>query len=616
MIFGPHINKYYKKYWYYFAIGFLCLVFVDIIQLLIPLLVSQMVGIIGQADKLEAFKSFALAIDPATGWFVPNLGYTVTAVALIGIGITLGRIGWRLTVMKVGNLVECDLRQEMFDHVEALSIAWFAKQKTGGLMAYFTNDLEDIAACTSQGLIYIVDVFVLGISSLIFMFAEHWVLALICLIPIAFLALSGYFVMKGETKRWDRSQKAFQDMSDLAQESISGLAVVKAFVREKREMERFNALNGKLRLDNIEYFKFSMRFGNICLNILIYATILIILAVGSYFAINPQIVFPGIPSYAGLTPSQQGAKGAQMLTAFYGYYSSLIWPLSAVTMLIDLSSRGKASLNRVSTILDAKNDLVDSPSGYAGKVKGDIEYRGLYFAFPDSPKAPVLKDISFKVKAGENFGIVGKTGSGKSVLLTLLLKLYNVPKGMLFIDGKDIGEWYGKALRDQMGFVSQEAFLFSDTIAGNIAFGVDAPSRDLIRKSAKFADVDSNILELPQGYETLVGERGKAVSGGQRQRISMARAVARDPSVLVLDDSVSAVDAITEKRILANIKAQRKGRTTFIISSRLSAVEDLDGIIVLDHGQVVGVGTHQELLKTCPVYQKLYALQMLQKELA
>ena len=607
MIFGAHINRYYKKYWYLFLLGFVCLTVIDVVQLFVPLLVGQMIT---QLDPLtiDSFNTMDLIVE--NGWFKMTLGYMVLAISVIGVIMTLGRIGWRLTVTRVGKLIECDMRAEMYRHIQTLPISWFAKQKTGGLMAYFTNDLEDISACTSQGLIYLVDVFVLGLACLVFMFVAHWVLALICLLPIFGMVISSYFIMRGETIRWDICQRDFQNMSDLAQESISGLAVVKAFVREGAEMRRFSRMNGKLKLSNINYFKYSQLTSNVGINLLIYSTVLVIMAVGGYFAVSPQIVFPGI------APFVSGADAAGRLTQFFGYFSSLIWPLSAVTMLIDLSSRGRASLNRIGTILDEKSDLRDGPERTSKKVEGKIEFRHLYFAYPDALNLPALKDIDLTIETGQTWRIVGRTGSGKSSLVSLLLKLYNVEPGMLLIDGVDINDWYGKSLRDGIGFVSQEAFLFSDTIAGNIAFGGGKrPTPEMIKKAAVFADVDDNIRELPQGYETLVGERGKSVSGGQRQRISMARAVIRDPAILVLDDSVSAVDAITEKHILTNIRRERKGKTTLVISSRLSAVEDMDGILVLDQGAVVGIGKHEELLNTCPVYRKLFELQALQREM-
>ncbi len=606
MIFGSHINKYYKKYWYLFVIGTICLLVVDFVQLLVPLLVGEMITAL-DPTTFDAFATMAIRWDGS--WFEMTLGYVCTAIFIIGILITLGRIGWRLTVNRVGKMVECDLRAEMYRHIQTLSVSWFAKQKTGGLMAYFTNDLEDISACTSQGLIFLIDAIFMGLACLVFMFIEHWVLALVCLLPIAAMVLCSFFIMKGETRRWNVCQQDFQNMSDLAQESLTGLAVVKAFVREGVEMRRFAQLNGKLKLSNVRYFRFSQLTSNVGINFLIYATVLAIMLVSGYFALTPDLVFPGVAPFAS------GADAAGRLTEFYGYYSSLIWPLSALTLLVDLTSRGKASLNRIGEILDTRSDLVDSESLYSGKVVGDIEYRHLSFVYPDAENLPALKDISFTIHHGETWGVVGRTGSGKSSLLNLLMKLYNVEPGMLYVDGRDINDWSGKALRQGVAAVAQDAFLFSDTIFGNIAFGSDHPTPEAIYEAARFADVDANIRQLPQGYETLVGERGKSVSGGQRQRISMARAVIRDPAILILDDSVSAVDAITEKQILANIAQKRRDRTTLIISSRLSAVENLDGILVLDEGRLVGVGKHEELLKTCPVYHKMYELQALEREM-
>lgn len=611
MIFGPHINNYYKRYWYLFVIGFFCLILVDIVQLLVPMLIGDMIQHLGReaVNGVSPFDRFnTLAITWNGRWFDMTLGYMLLAVGLIGFLITVGRIGWRITVLRVGSLIECDMREKMFNHMQSLSISWFAKEKTGGLMAYFTNDLEDIKECCSQGVIFVVDVFVLGIASLVFMFMTHWLLAILCLIPIAGILAVSFYLMRNGVKLWDKSQYAFQTMSDLAQESITGLAVVKAFVREKRELERFSKTTREMELKNMNYIRFEQKWGVAIEYSLIFSTELLIIAVGCWLALSNDIALPGIGSMTTI-------EAAGVLTKFFGYFSALLWPLQAITMLIDLMSRGKASLLRISKILDTKNDLMDSSNLYDGKVKGDVEYRNLSFHYPDNA-SPVLENISFKIKAGQNIGIVGKTGSGKSSLLSLLLKLYNIPRGMIYIDGKDINDWYGKALREDVGYVSQDAFLFSDTIEGNIAFGSDHPTVDKIRKSAQFADVDENIKELPNGYETLVGERGKSVSGGQRQRISMARAIAKDPSILVLDDSVSAVDAITEKKILENIKQQRKGRTTFIISSRLSAVENLDGILVIDHGHLIGFGTHEELLESCSLYKKLYEMQLLKKELA
>lgn len=609
MVFGKIINPYYKKYWYLFVIGIVSLAFVDIIQLFIPLIVGQLITSLGSGD-IQSFVSLSLIFE--NGWFVFDLGYVLLSIGLIGLFIGLGRIAWRLSVNQIGKMIECDLRKQMFNHVESLSISWFSKEKVGGLMAYFTNDLEDIRDCFERGMVFLVDTFVLGIGALVFMFLSHWVLALCCLVPVIAMGVSMYLIMKGETRLWNDVSKSFQDLSDLTQESISGLSVVKAFVREGREMKRFSDLNGKSRLSNIQYFKFSQKFGNCWINILIYSTVIVIFLIGGFFVVRNNILIPGI------SPDKMGtpAQAAGTLTSFLGYFDALIWPLQALTLLIELISRGKAALNRVGRLIDAPIEVKDSPSlRHEGGVKGDIIFKDFSFAYPDKPDTKVLSNISFSLKNGESLGIVGRTGAGKSTLVTSLLKLYNIKRGEIIIDNTDINDWYGRYLRKHIGFVSQDAFLFSDTIKGNIIFGKEDASFDEVRKATSFADVDKNIMDMPEQYETVVGERGKTVSGGQRQRISMARAVLRHPSILVLDDSVSAVDALTEKEILNNIKNQ-KDQTVFVVSSRLSTVENLDHILVLDQGKMVGFGKHFDLLHTCPTYQKLYQLQQLQKELS
>lgn len=608
MIFGKNINKYYKKYWYLFALGFFFLILVDILQLFIPSIVGKMITALG--DDFNSFASLKLRFE--NGWFFFDLGYVLLATGIIAFIMVVGRIGWRMALSTIARNVECDLRSEMFAHVEELSVSWYSKEKVGGLMAYFTNDLEDIKACFERGLIYLADIIFLGIGALIFMFITHWALALVCMVPIIALAVSMYLVMKYETALWDRVDYAFQNLSDMTQESISGLSVIKAFVREGREMKRFSDLNGQVKLSNIKAYRFSQMFGNCWVNILIYSTIAVILLVGGYFAFASHLVIPGISETAMSTPAQ----AAGTMASFLGYFDSLIWPLQAITMLIELLSRGKAALNRVDRLIDEPIEVIDSPKLRNGvKVRGSLTYNDFTFAYPDAPDSPVLKNISFHVEPGESLGVVGRTGAGKSALVNSLLKLYNVQRGMIEIDGVDINDWYGKCLRDSIGFVSQDAFLFSDTIKGNLIYGKSDATIKQIKKAAIFADVDYNIMEMKDGYETVVGERGKTVSGGQRQRISMARAVLREPSILVLDDSVSAVDALTEREILANIK-ESKDRTTIVISSRLSAVENLDHILVLEQGKMVGFGTHDQLLSTCPVYQKLYELQKLQKEMA
>ena len=299
---------------------------------------------------------------------------------------------------------------------------------------------------------------------------------------------------------------------------------------------------------------------------------------------------------------------------FIGYFTSVVWPIMAVSELIDMSSRGKASLARIGELLDAEQNVKDRPGVSELKdVRGDIEFRNLTFRYPDG-EYDTLENVSFTIKAGENVGLVGKTGSGKSTLVDLILRMYNVPDGTLFIDGHDVNDVTIRSVREGCSYVPQDNFLFSDTIENNIAFGIEDYDRHIIADAAKLADIHGNIEEFQSGYDTVLGERGVTVSGGQKQRISIARALIKDAPILILDDSVSAVDTKTEKTILENLKNTREGKTTILIAHRISTIEKMDKILFIDDGKLAAAGKHEELYATCPEYRKMVDLQKLEEE--
>jgi len=310
----------------------------------------------------------------------------------------------------------------------------------------------------------------------------------------------------------------------------------------------------------------------------------------------------------------KGDFNAGQLVEFIGYFTSVVWPIMAVSELIDMSSRGKASLARISELLDAKQDVKDR-EGVTDleHIRGDIEFRNLTFRYPDG-EYDALENVSFTIKAGENVGLVGKTGSGKTTLVDLILRTYNVPDGTLFIDGRDVNDVSIRSVREGCSYVPQDNFLFSDTIEHNIAFGLKDYERDTIMEAAKLADIHGNIKEFQMGYDTVLGERGVTVSGGQKQRISIARALIMDAPILILDDSVSAVDTKTEKTILENLRATREGKTTILIAHRISTIEKMDKILFIDDGKLAAVGRHEDLYATCPEYQKMVDLQKLEEE--
>jgi len=408
----------------------------------------------------------------------------------------------------------------------------------------------------------------------------------------------GIIMGKALEAKWEARQAAFSAMSDFSQETYSGIAVVKAFVNEYRELLTFRKHNKENERTNVEFVKISMQL-NIFTELLIESVICVILGYGGYLA-------------------HQGIFNAGELIEYISYFDSIVWPVIAVAELIKMSSQGKASLNRVSELLDAEVDVKDSDTVSADdhiQLTGEIEFRNLTFSYPGS-ELKVLKNASFTVKAGENVGIIGRTGVGKTTVADLLLRTYNVPDGTIFLDGMDVNTLPIKGVRRNIAYVPQDNFLFSDTIENNIAFFEERRPKNEVHSavmdSAKLANVHTNIQAFASGYETVLGERGVTVSGGQKQRISIARALIRHSPILVMDDSVSAVDTETEHIILENLRENRKGMTTLLIGHRISTMEQMDRIIFIDGGTVVAAGTHAELMENCPEYHKMAELQRIE----
>ena len=425
---------------------------------------------------------------------------------------------------------------------------------------------------------------------------------MLLLIPVVLLGLCAFFVDKLMEKKYEKRQKAFEDMSDYAQENFTGIRVIKAFVKERKELKQFAKEAKKNKDTNIEYVKVSSLL-EVLFDALIYVIFGIILLGGSY------LVYLNIKS--------SGVEGITIgsLIEFIGYADTLIWPIFALAGTINLIARARTSLKRISNLLDEKVEIVDDKVVCPTDLKGEIEFKNFNFAYPDDEKTLILKDVNIKIKAGETIGIVGKIGSGKSTLVNMLFRLYNVEDNTLFIDGYDIMHLPIRMVRDTIGYCPQDNFLFSDSIRNNIAFSNPDMSLEEVEKAAEFADVRSNIEEFKDKYETLIGEKGVSLSGGQKQRISIARAIVKDPKILVLDDSVSAVDVKTEETILHNIQKDRKGKTTILIASRVSTVKALDKIIVMNDGKVEAFGTHEECLKNSKTYTRMVELQSLEKEM-
>ena len=587
MIFGKHINRYYRKYAHWLLLGLIALVAVDYLQLVIPNLYQMVINGINQGYVI---------IDGAKVAFDMDFLLDRICMPMVGIilALVLGRFLWRIMFFGTAIKVEADLRERMFDNAKDLSREYYQVNKIGSLMSLFTNDLDTVQECYGWGIMMFFDALLLGVLAVAKMWRMDAVLTLLSLIPMAFLLASSAVVGRYMMKKWDIRQEAFSKLSDFAQESFSGIAVIKAFVKEAKELMAFEALNRENEVANMDHTKASVLL-RVLVMLFVESVICVILGYGGYLV-------------------WKGSFNAGQLVEFIGYFTSIVWPIMAVSELIDMTSRGKASLNRISELLDAVPVVKDRDGVLElTDVTGKIEFRDLTFRYPDG-EFNALENVSFTIEAGENVGLVGKTGSGKTTLVDLILRTYNVPDGTLFIDGHDVNAVSIRSVREACAYVPQDNFLFSDTIEHNIAFGVARYDRESITEAARLADIHSNIQEFGKGYETVLGERGVTVSGGQKQRISIARALMKNAPILILDDSVSAVDTKTEKTILENLHATRAGKTTILIAHRISTIEQMDKILFIDDGRLAAVGSHSDLYASNAAYRNMVDLQKLEEE--
>ena len=587
MIFGKYINRYYLKNAPVLLLGLLALLMVDYIQLLIPQFYRLVINGVNLGQVVVNGQPLPFTKEVL-------LQHICLPMIWIVVLMVIGRFLWRICFFGSAVRVAANLRERMFDHSRQLSQQYYQVNKVGNLMSLYTNDIDTIQECFGDGILMFFDALVLGLMALYKMWRMDYKLTLLALIPAFIMFGIGTVMGTAMTKRWEERQQAFSDLSDFAQENFSGIAVIKAFVKELKELMAFRKLNKQNEEINVIYTKIATLL-EVLVTLFVESVICVILGYGGYLV-------------------YQGRFNAGQLVEYIGYFEAIVWPIMAISMLIEKTSRGKASLNRITELLDAPIDVADRPGVQElQNPQGSVEFRHLTFRYPDG-EYDVLQDISFTIHPGESVGIVGKTGAGKTALVDLLLRTYNVPDGTLFVDGKDVNTLSIHSVRAACAYVPQDNFLFSDTIAHNIGFGVDDASPEMIDHAASLADVRDNIVDFKDGYETVLGERGVTVSGGQKQRISIARALLKDAPILILDDSVSAVDTRTEKIILDNLKSSRANKTTLLIAHRISTVERLDKIIFLDDGKIEAVGPHDELYTGCPKYRRMVDLQRLEDE--
>ncbi len=587
MIFGKHINRYYVRYGLWLLFGLASLVMVDALQLEIPKLYGMLIN--GMSEGFVVMDGVEVPFDMN---FL--LDVICTPMLKVVLAIVVGRFLWRICFFGTAVRVEADLRNRMFDHAKNLSREYYQVNKVGDLMSLFTNDLDTVQESFGWGLMMFLDAVFLGVMAMLEMAQMNLLLTLLSLVPMVFLLASSVVLGNYLAKKWDVRQEAYSKLSDFSQESFSGISVIKAFVKEGKELLAFQKLNKENEEANLDFTRSSVLF-RIMVSLFVESVICVILGYGGYLVYNGTF------------------NGGQVME-FIGYFNSVIWPIMAVSELIDMGSRGRASLKRISELLDAPINVKDRPGVKdLENAKGKLEFRNLDFCYPDG-EFDALENISFTIEPGQSVGIVGRTGSGKSTLVDLILRTYNVPDGTVFVDDQDVNDLSIRSVRAACAYVPQDNFLFSDTIEHNIAFGVDDYTRSRVEEVSRLADLDGNVREFTQGYETVLGERGVTVSGGQKQRISIARALMKDAPILILDDSVSAVDTKTEKTILDNLRQIRQGKTTILIAHRISTIEGMDRILFIDEGKILDFGSHAELMERCPQYNTMVALQQLEEE--
>ena len=569
--------------------GALALMVVDIVETEVPKYLQVIVDDIDVISQEEMW----------------NILWKVLLCALI---ILVGRIAWRLFIFYASRKIEAGLRRDMFEKSMRLSSTFYHENKSGTIMGWFTTDIETIGEYFGWGTVMLIDASFLAIIVIVRMVMVDLTLTLVAAIPIALIALVSGLSEKFMAKKWEERQSAYDKLYDFADENFTGIRVIKAFVKEQKEIHAFAKIARKNRNVNYEFGKFEAGLGTL-IDIIIYLTAGLSLGFGGYFIYQS---YHGEPINIFGNPINITIG---RLVEFISYFDLLIWPLIALGQIVTMKSRAKTSLKRITRFLDSEED-VKSPEGATAfkDVKGEITFKNLTFKYANESE-PALKDVSFTIKPGETIGIVGKIGSGKSSLATLLLRLYNFDEGCVFVDGVDLMKADITSLRENIAYAPQDNFLFSDSISNNIAFSGEEVNQKRVEEAAHFADIDDNIEEsFPNKYETVSGERGITLSGGQKQRISLARAYYKHAPIMIMDDTVSAVDMKTEENILHNVSENRKGLTTIVIASRVSTVRKMDRILVMKDGMVDAFDTHENLMKNSQTYQNMVYLQQLEAE--
>jgi ATP-binding cassette, subfamily B, multidrug efflux pump len=559
----------------YFA-GIGILLFVAFLQLIPPKIIGIVVDHIREGSITKEI-------------LLKNISYIVIA----GLSMYVLRYYWRIMIFGSAVKLSRLLRNQLYEHFTRMSQSFYQRKRVGDLMAHATNDISAVQQTAGSGVLTFVDSLATGGFVILAMaFTISWKLTLIALIPMPIMALLTNWYGTLLHKKFHKAQEAFSSLNDKTQESISGIKVIKTFGQEKEDIKDFESLSEDVVQKNISVAKIDSLFDP-TISIIVGISFFLSLSFGAKFVIDDQ-----------LTIGQ--------LVSFTSYLGLLIWPMLAFGWLFNIVERGRASYDRINELLNEKIEMPDRTDAIENVPSGDIEFSIKDFIYPNDTK-PILKDIFFTLRRGETLGIVGKTGSGKTTLLKLLIREFDGYNGNIYFGEKPIQKYKMESLREAIGYVPQDHFLFSASIAENIAFTNPEATKHEIEEAAKTAHIHNDILLFPEGYETMVGERGVSLSGGQKQRISIARAILMNAEVLVLDDSLSAVDAQTEEKILKALKENREEKTTIITAHRLSAIQHANLILVLDEGRIIERGSHAELMEQDGWYKEMFLRQQLEE---
>lgn len=572
------LKDFFVKNKMYYIIGILFLIITDLLQLFIPRLLGNFTDLISDGSLERG-----------------DILFYISLITILALFIAIFRYLWRVYIFGTARRLEFELRNTLFKHLQKQSANFYNQSKIGDLMAHATNDLNAVRMAMGPGLILAVDTLFLTTTTIFIMFQSiDFRLTAFALLPLPFLALIVTRFGKSIHGRFKSVQQAFSGLTEQVQENFSGIRVIKSFVQEDQEIKNFSKANQNLVDKNMNLIRLWGLFFPL-IQFISAISYMIVLGYGGRLVIYNQISLGDF-------------------IAFNSYLGLLTWPIMAIGWIINLMQRGAASMERINKILDTLPEIEDAEETMAQeKIRGEILFKDLTFSYDERP---ILKKINLHIRPGETLAIVGHTGSGKTTLVNLLLRVYEPEEGQIFIDGHEIHTFPLPVLRENTGYVPQDDFLFSRRLRDNISFGINGEKEEDLIKVSKIAQLYKTIEELPQGFNTLLGERGVTLSGGQRQRVAIARALIKDPTILILDDSLSAVDTQTEENILEGLRSFMRDRTTILISHRISTLKEADIIIVLDHGEIKEKGEHEELLALKGLYYELYKKQLLEEKIA